>query len=189
LASRVGFHTTMRVLVTGSSGHLGEALLRTLKHSQHEVVGLDLLHSPCTTDVGSIVDRACVSRCMDGVEAVFHAATLHKPHIATHSRQDFVDTNITGTLNLLEKAVTAGVGSFVFTSTTSAFGDALVPPPRAPCGMGDGRGHTCAKEHLWCHQGGGRGSLPAVPQEPRACVHRAQDLAIFPRGRRQQGHA
>jgi len=69
---------------------------------------------------------------MIGVQAVFHAATLHKPHVATHTAQDFVDTNITGTLNLLEEAVTTGVESFVFTSTTSVFGDALVPPAGAP---------------------------------------------------------
>ncbi len=69
---------------------------------------------------------------MKGVQAVFQAATLHKPHVSTHSRQDFIDTNITGTLNLLEEAVTAGVESFVFTSTTSVFGDALVPPVGAP---------------------------------------------------------
>jgi nucleoside-diphosphate-sugar epimerase len=69
---------------------------------------------------------------MIGVQAVFHAATLHKPHVATHSRQDFVDTNITGALNLLEEAVTNGIESFVFTSTTSVFGDALVPPVGAP---------------------------------------------------------
>jgi UDP-glucose 4-epimerase len=69
---------------------------------------------------------------MRGVGAVLHTATLHKPHIVTHSRQDFVDTNITGTLNLLEEAVSAGVASFVFTSTTSAFGGALVPPAGAP---------------------------------------------------------
>jgi UDP-glucose 4-epimerase len=55
---------------------------------------------------------------MNGVQAVFHTATLHKPHIATHSRQDFVDTNVTGTLNLLEEAAAAGVASFVYTSTT-----------------------------------------------------------------------
>jgi UDP-glucose 4-epimerase len=66
------------------------------------------------------------------VRTVFHIATAHKPHIATHSRQDFVDVNITGTLNLLEEAVIAGVESFVFTSTTSVFGDALVPPPGTP---------------------------------------------------------
>jgi UDP-glucose 4-epimerase len=122
----------MRVLVTGSAGHLGEALVRTLNQAKHEVVGLDILQSACTTEVGSIVDRACVRRCMEGVHLVFHTATLHKPHIATHSRQHFVDANITGTLNLLEEAVIAEVGAFVFTSTTSVFGDALVPPPGAP---------------------------------------------------------
>jgi UDP-glucose 4-epimerase len=122
----------MRVLVTGSAGHLGEALVRSLQNAQHEVIGLDVLPSSYTSDIGSIVDRVCVRRCMDGVQTVFHAATLHKPHIATHRRQDFVDTNITGTLNLLEEAGAAGVGSFVFTSTTSVFGDALVPPPGAP---------------------------------------------------------
>jgi nucleoside-diphosphate-sugar epimerase len=121
----------MRVLVTGSAGHLGEALVRSLRDAQHEVVSLDILSSPYTTDIGSIVDRACVRRCMAGVQAVFHAATLHKPHVGTHRRQDFVDTNITGTLNLLEEAAAAGVAAFVFTSTTSVFGDALVPPPGA----------------------------------------------------------
>jgi UDP-glucose 4-epimerase len=122
----------MKILVTGSSGHLGEALVRTLREQAHEVVALDILESPFTTHVGSISDRASVRRCMAGVEIVVHAATLHKPHVATHSRQDFVDANITGTLNLLEEAVAAGVRSFVYTSTTSVFGDALVPPAGAP---------------------------------------------------------
>jgi UDP-glucose 4-epimerase len=45
---------------------------------------------------------------MAGVHAVIHTAALHKPHIATYTRQDFVDTNITGTLNLLEEAPVAG---------------------------------------------------------------------------------
>lgn len=122
----------MRTLVTGSSGHLGEALVRTLRALQYEVVGLDLLESPFTTHVGSIADRYPVRHCMNGVQAVFHAATLHKPHVATHSRQDFVDINVTGTLNLLEEAAAAGVESFVYTSTTSVFGNALVPPRDAP---------------------------------------------------------
>ncbi len=122
----------MRALVTGSAGHLGEALVRTLRNLKHEVVGLDVLESPFTTHLGSITDRSCVRHCMSGVQTVFHAATLHKPHVATHSRQDFIDTNITGTLNLLEAAPTAGVQSFIYTSTTSVFGDALVPPDGAP---------------------------------------------------------
>jgi nucleoside-diphosphate-sugar epimerase len=44
---------------------------------------------------------------------------LHKPHVVTHTMQDFVDTNITGTMVLLEEAVAAGVGCFLYTSTTA----------------------------------------------------------------------
>ena len=119
-------------LVTGSAGHLGEALVRTLRATGRDVRGVDLLASPTTDVVGSITDPAVIERCMDGVRDVVHAATLHKPHVATHSRQAFVDVNITGTLLLLEAAVRARVRSFLFTSTTSVFGDALVPPAGAP---------------------------------------------------------
>jgi len=122
----------MKVLVTGSSGHLGEALVRTLKNTNQEVIGVDIVHSDFTNMVGSITDRDYVKRCMKGVDAVLHTATLHKPHLFTHGRQSFVDVNITGTLNLLEEAASVGVKSFVFTSTTSAFGAALTPPAEAP---------------------------------------------------------
>jgi UDP-glucose 4-epimerase len=123
----------MRILVTGSAGHLGEALVRTLRAADYDVVGLDILASPFTTHVGSIVDRVHVDRSLHGVDIVLHTATLHKPHVATHPRQAFVDVNVTGTLNLLEAATAAQVGAFVFTSTTSAFGEALAPPEGAPC--------------------------------------------------------
>ncbi|HEY0608321.1 MAG TPA: NAD(P)-dependent oxidoreductase, partial [Chitinophaga sp.] len=122
----------MKILVTGSAGHLGEALVRTLQGLKYNVIGLDIQASDFTTHAGSITDRTFVKECMKGVSTVLHTATLHKPHVATHSLQQFVDTNITGTLNLLQEAVAAGVKSFVFTSTTSVFGDALVPPAAAP---------------------------------------------------------
>jgi UDP-glucose 4-epimerase len=122
----------MRILVTGSSGHLGEALVRVLRADGVDVAGLDVLPSPYTDLVGSIADRDCVRRAVAGAGAILHTATLHKPHVGSHGRQEFVDTNVTGTLNLLEEAVSAGVSRFVFTSTTSAFGRALVPPPGEP---------------------------------------------------------
>src|SRR5687767_9682583 len=122
----------MTILVTGSAGHLGEALMRTLLEAGRPSIGVDVKESAFTHEVGSITDRRFVQKCMRGVRAVVHAATLHKPHIATHTRQDFADVNITGTLNLLEEATAAGVGAFVFTSTTSVFGRALTPPPGAP---------------------------------------------------------
>ena len=122
----------MRILVTGSAGHLGEGLARVLGTQGHEIVGLDLLASRFTDVVGSVADRECVQACVRGADAVLHAATLHKPHVGTHGRGAFVETNVTGTLTLLEEAVAAGVGRFVFTSTTSAFGRALTPGPGAP---------------------------------------------------------
>jgi UDP-glucose 4-epimerase len=122
----------MTTLVTGSSGHLGEAMVRTLRNLGSEVIGLDVLNSPFTDCIGSIADRTFVRRSMSGVRVVFHVATLHKPHVGTHSREDFVDTNIAGTLNLLEEATAAQVDAFVFTSTTSVFGNALAPPVGAP---------------------------------------------------------
>jgi nucleoside-diphosphate-sugar epimerase len=122
----------VKLLVTGSAGHLGDALVRVLTAEGHDVVGLDLLGSPQTSVVGSIADRECVRRCVAGVDGILHAATLHKPHVGSHRRQDFVDTNVTGTLTLLEEAVAAGVGRFVYTSTTSAFGRALSPAAGEP---------------------------------------------------------
>lgn len=122
----------MKILVTGSSGHLGEALVRTFLDQGMDVIGLDIMGSEFTTVTGSVADRSVVEACMPGVDVVYHTATLHKPHVATHSMQDFIDTNVSGTLTLLEEARANGVGAFVFTSTTSTFGDALRPPPGTP---------------------------------------------------------
>jgi len=121
-----------RVLVTGSAGHLGEGLMRVLAAQGRDAVGMDRLESPYTHVVGSIADRSRVREALDGVGAVLHTATLHKPHVATHSREDFLETNVRGTAVLLEEAVAAGVEAFVFTSTTSTFGRALRPGPGEP---------------------------------------------------------
>ncbi len=122
----------MRILVTGSAGHLGEALVRCLREQSIDVVGVDIQASPTTDVVGSISEHQVVEAGMEGVSAVLHTATLHKPHVVTHSRRQFIDTNVTGTLNLLEAASARGVRAFVFTSTTSAFGSAMNPPPGDP---------------------------------------------------------
>src|SRR5579871_7005381 len=122
----------MTTLVTGSAGHLGEALMRLLRAQGAAARGLDLVASPWTDVVGSIRDRALTREAMAGVTVVFHAATLHKPHLAARQAREFIDTNIAGTLTLLEAAVEARVQAFVLVSTTSAFGAALTPAPGAP---------------------------------------------------------
>ena len=98
----------MKALVTGSTGHLGEGLVRSLQALNHDVISIDIEPSPFTTHVGSINNKQLVQDCMQGVDTVFHSATLHKPHIITHQTSDFIDTNVSGSLNLLESAVAAG---------------------------------------------------------------------------------
>ncbi|KAG4266481.1 hypothetical protein LB506_012445 [Fusarium annulatum] len=124
------------VLVTGSSGHLGTALMLSLPTFGFTPLGIDILPSENTTHVGSISDREFVTSLFQKhpIQHVLHAATLHKPHVESHSKQDFIDTNITGTLVLLEEAAKLGaqIESFVFFSTTSTFGAALSPKPGQP---------------------------------------------------------
>ncbi|MEI2455637.1 NAD(P)-dependent oxidoreductase [Lysobacter firmicutimachus] len=122
----------MSILVTGSAGHLGEGLMRRLRAQGRDVRGVDIKPSAFTDAVGSIADPDFVAAAMRGVRQVIHAATLHKPHVATHSYRQFVDTNVAGTLALLEAALAERVEAFVFTSTTSAFGAALSPAPGEP---------------------------------------------------------
>lgn len=112
----------MRILVTGSSGWLGQTLVPRLRRDGHQVVGLDPDEGATTDVVGSVVDRTLVRSIIrdQGIMAIVHAAARHKPHIATHDNSEFVAVNVQGTLNLLEEAVEAKtVDRFVFTSTTS----------------------------------------------------------------------
>jgi len=111
----------MHILLTGSSGWLGRFLAPQLRAAGHRVTGLDVAPGAETDVIGSVADRAVVDRVFadSAIEAVIHAGALHKPDILRYPRQNFVDVNVSGTLNLLEAAVAAGHDRFVFTSTTS----------------------------------------------------------------------
>jgi UDP-glucose 4-epimerase len=120
------------VLVTGSAGHLGEGLAWTLTGQGVTVRGLDIKPSRHTTLVGSVFDPKIVDQAMAGIDTVFHTATLHKPHVKTHSQQEFIDTNISGSQTLLNAANMHGAKRFIFTSTTSVFGYAMRPQQGGP---------------------------------------------------------
>src|SRR5262249_4986310 len=111
----------MNILVTGSSGWLGQTLVTRLQRDGHAVVGLDPEAGATTEGVGSVVDRALVGSIIRdrSITAIVHAAARHKPPIATHDNSEFVAVNVQGTLNLLEEAIDAKVDRFIFTSTTS----------------------------------------------------------------------
>ena len=116
----------MRVLVTGSSGQLGGEIVRQLTPA-HDVAGFDRVAGPHTTIIGDVADATVVDGLVRDADAVIHTASLHAPHVPTHSCQAFVDTNITGTLQLLEAATRHRVPRFIYSSTTSVYGKALEP--------------------------------------------------------------
>ncbi|RSK37574.1 NAD-dependent epimerase/dehydratase family protein [Hymenobacter metallilatus] len=120
----------MRIVVTGSSGRIGQEIVRQLQPT-HQVTGLDIRPGPTTHVCGNLTDQALVTRLLTGTEAVIHTAALHAPHIDKYSKSDFVEVNVRGTLHLLEAAVTQGVQRLVLTSSTSVYGHALETPGAA----------------------------------------------------------
>ncbi len=113
----------MNILVTGSSGWLAQDLVPRLKRAGHTVIGLDPVPGPHTDVVGTVADRDLVRKTIRDhrIQGIIHAGALHKPQVATHDPARFIETNVQGTLNLLQEATAEGspVDRFVFTSTTS----------------------------------------------------------------------
>ncbi|KAF7189551.1 UDP-glucose 4-epimerase [Pseudocercospora fuligena] len=124
------------VLVTGSSGHLGYALMLELPGYGYSPIGIDILPSDHTSLIGRISDRDIIAGIFarhPSIRYVLHAATLHKPHVGSHTKEEFIETNVKGTLVLLEEASKTGrIDALIFTSTTSTFGSALAPKPGQP---------------------------------------------------------
>lgn len=120
----------MRILITGSSGPLGAAIAQQLS-VHHEPIGIDRVPGKWTRHVVDINERETLFYLTKGMDAIIHIASLHHPQLTTHSQQAFIDTNVTSTLNLLEAARQAGIQRFVYTSTTSLYGHALVAPDKA----------------------------------------------------------
>lgn len=113
-----------KILITGSSGHSGSQIADLLQGA-YDIVGVDLVEGKYTSDIGSLTDKDFLLRASEGISAIIHTASLHAPHVATHSRKDFIDTNISGTLNLLEASESNEVRKFIYTSTTSLYGESL----------------------------------------------------------------
>lgn len=133
-----------RVLVTGSDGFIGSHLVEALKEEGCAVRAfvfynsfnswgwLDTLSKKALKGVevvsGDIRDPNGVRTAMKGVDVVFHLAALIGIPFSYHSPDSYVDTNIKGTLNVLQAARDAGVGRVLVTSTSEVYGTARYVP-------------------------------------------------------------
>ena len=178
----------MRILVTGSAGHLGEALVRSLREAGHDVVGLDLLDSAYTDVAASVTDRAAVRAAMAGAEAVLHTATLHKPHVTSHAA-----AGVRGHERDRHAGPAGGGGRRRRRRLRPHQHDERVRPGADPrggrAGGVDHRGRRpAAPEHLRGHEGGGRGPLRARRPRPRPAVRGPAHVPVLPgAGRRRAG--
>lgn len=120
----------MKILVTGATGRIGRALVVRLARS-HQVLGLDRAPSSTAHWVGDLADAGLLQRALQGVDAVVHAAALHAPQVGRVADAEFLRTNVQATRALAEAACAAGVGQFVYTSTTALYGDAATPAQAA----------------------------------------------------------
>lgn len=116
----------MKVLVTGSSGRIGGAIAARLA-LRHQVTGVDRRTGALTAEVADLRDTGRLVPLLTGMDAVIHTAALHVPDLAACSAAEFHEVNVAATRRLLEVCGAAGVGRFVYTSTTSLYGDAMLP--------------------------------------------------------------
>jgi UDP-glucose 4-epimerase len=119
----------MRVLMTGASGPKVGSIVAEHLAGRHELVGVDAAPGRFTRhvrDIASLGD-ADWRPWLEGVEAVVHFAALHAPHRITHSRSEFIRTNVDATSRLLDTARRCGVRRFLLASSTSVYGRAMRP--------------------------------------------------------------
>jgi UDP-glucose 4-epimerase len=116
-----------KILVTGSSGQLGREIVKQLKLRQYEVLGIDVVESDTTNQLINIRNNEQVKNITIGMDAIIHTAAIHGKHYELkYPREEFIETNINGTFNLLKACVENGVKKFLYTSTTSIYGKSMV---------------------------------------------------------------
>ncbi|MEW6277580.1 MAG: GDP-mannose 4,6-dehydratase [Candidatus Eremiobacterota bacterium] len=133
-----------KVLVTGAGGFIGSHLVEAAVAAGCEVRALVKYNSRgfwghletvapevlSSVDVmlGDIRDPRVVEKAMDGREVVFHLAALIGIPYSYHAAQSYIETNVLGTLNVLQAALDSGVSRFLQTSTSEVYGSAQYVP-------------------------------------------------------------
>lgn len=133
-----------KVLVTGADGFIGSHLTEALVRAGYPVRSFVMYNSfnswgwldSCASDVaghfevfpGDIRDPHGVKKAMQGCDAVLHLAALIAIPYSYHSPDTYVDTNVKGTLNVVQAARELGVSKVVHTSTSEVYGTARFVP-------------------------------------------------------------
>ncbi len=134
----------MKVLITGSEGFIGSHLVEELIKSGYKVRCFVLYNSfnsygwlnnlekeilnNCEVIFGDIRDSSCVKNAVRGMDVIIHLAALIGIPYSYTASESYIDTNIKGTLNLLNAAKGSNINKFIHTSTSEVFGSAQYLP-------------------------------------------------------------
>tara|TARA_R100000353_G_scaffold166698_1_gene128357 strand:+ start:5409 stop:6305 length:897 start_codon:yes stop_codon:yes gene_type:complete len=120
----------MRCLVTGGAGFIGSNLVDKLINEGHEVVIIDNLSTGKTENINPAAEfheqditSTEISHLFKDVEVVFHTAAKARVQPSIEDPLSFNKVNVEGTLNILKMAVDNGVRRFVYSASSSAYGD------------------------------------------------------------------
>jgi nucleoside-diphosphate-sugar epimerase len=119
----------MKVLLTGGSGNLGQALVPRLLDQGSTPVILDVRAPPAPLKKGavfiegSVLDRSKLTEIFRGCDSIVHIAAWHGIHEDRGEKDayDFFDLNVRGTFEVFEAAASAGIGKLIYISTTSVY--------------------------------------------------------------------
>ena len=119
----------MKVLITGGGGNLGRVLAPTLAEQGYEPVLMDYrpIDTPYRFIQGDVTKHDDVLTAVNDVDAIVHAAALHGIHLATYSRDDYWNLNVTGTYYIYEAAKELGVKKILLCSTMGVYGESVIP--------------------------------------------------------------
>ena len=116
-----------RILVTGAAGTLGQAVVPALGAAGFRVRAGDIQpvgsHDAVESIQLDVRDAAAVARAMGGIDGVLHAAAWHGIHLRDHPPSDFWELKASGTFNVLQAALDAGVRAVVLSSTMGVYGE------------------------------------------------------------------
>jgi dihydroflavonol-4-reductase len=121
----------MRAFVTGATGFVGGRLAARLRKRGDEVVALvrdpakaeRLRGLGCEPVGGDLTSRPALATAMEGCEAAFHVAGIYRNGVRRSQRDELYAANLTGTENVLDAAVDAGVPRALYVSSNVAFGN------------------------------------------------------------------
>lgn len=134
----------MKAIVTGGAGFLGVHLCRALAKAGHEVKVIDLVENPeFPTTIADIRDAELMMTHINNADAVFHLAGLIQAGESVQKPHEYVESNIDGTINVLEAMAKNNVPTIIFSSSAAVYGEPLKIPieedtrylPLSPYGM------------------------------------------------------